>query len=659
MMAGIVLYGISPLWYTPLIALILAVATFFTRRHWFAFLLIFISLGWTVSFVSRPVEPPDNAFSEKATWNGAVKDLRVTPAAVRLTITINKRNRQPVKPFLCAVLIPNPPTQFEPGDNVTFNGKLSNPNENADLPDENSYNPKYFTDGITAHANIAPDKIEITGSQTSLRRTALRLQSDLRDFIYRSPVSSRTAWFLSATLLGDDSVLDQDVRQEFRSIGVAHYLALSGFHIGIIAMLASIAFFPLKLSRRFGRLRHIAVIGLIWLYAFICGMSPSLVRAAVLISVFLLAKMLQRQSSPYNSLCVAAILILSFTPRQLFAPGFQMSFAAVLAILVFAPRFNPFSNPGSRAYRIASFVTVPLAAMLGTCLISMFHFHRFPLLFLIPNLVLAVLLPLLLSAGVVMVITTALGVRFTLLGALLDGIYTVIEQFCHAMSEISGAELTGIFLPPGTILSAAIAVILFAIALNTRKRIFFIFATGALLISVLVFLLRPALPTTELYITRQPLRTDIVIREQDSAFLITTAPEQYHSNISANLSRRYADFLARRACNDSLSINNSDFSLPTIKRRGDCIIFGDRTLLIASPNVSPITRPNYLLVTRQSGKEPFSLIRAVRPDTVIIARDTPLLRASRLLDSCKRHDIPAIHLTDRPFCLTHHIHQQL
>ena len=427
MMAGIVLFGLSPSCIIPLFTLIVAFTAFIFHRQWFGFLLIFTTLGWTLSFVSRPTEPPVDSFTEKNTWNGVVEDVRATPAAVRLNVKIYDRASRHITPFRCGVLIPNPPVKFEPGDRVNFKGKLSNPSESTDLPDENSYNPKYFTEGITAHANVAPDDIEICGYRQTLRRTATRLQSELRDLIYRSPVNSQTAWFLAATLLGDDSVLAPDVRQQFRTIGAAHYLALSGFHIGIIAMLASIAFFPLKLSRRYGRMRHLFVIVLIWLYAFVCGMSPSLVRAAVLISIFLLAKVRQRHSSPYNSLCVAAILILAFSPRQLFAPGFQMSFAAVLAILIFAPRFNPFSDPGSRAYRVASFVSVPLAAMLGTCLITMVHFHRFPLLFLIPNLVLAVLLPLLLSAGVIMIVTTAVGLRLSVLGTFLDIIYNIIN----------------------------------------------------------------------------------------------------------------------------------------------------------------------------------------------------------------------------------------
>lgn len=613
--------------------------------------MVFITVGWTISFVSRPTEAPANAFSDKAQWSGEVTDIRTTPGAARLTVDIHYENNVAATTFKCAVLIPNPLEKYEPGDCVKFTAKLFNPAETSDLPDENSYNPKYFTDGITAQANVAPDNIEVIGSYPTLRRTAMRWQADLRDLIYRSPVSSQTAWFLAATLLGDDSMLDPNVKQQFRATGAAHYLALSGFHIGIIAMLASIAFFPLKLMGRFGRLRHIGVIFLIWLYAFICGMSPSLVRAAVLISVFLLAKVLQRQSSPYNSLCVAAICILTFAPRQLFAPGFQLSFCAVLAILVFAPRFNPFRNQGSRAYRIAEFFTVPLAAMLGTCLITIVHFHRLPIIFLIPNLILAVLLPLLLSAGIIIMITTAIGLRLSLLGAFIDMIYTAVTALCDKLAHLPCAELTGIFLPPLTVISGSIAIILLAYAITVRRRLYFTLSLAFFLCSTLVYILRPQLPDSELYITRQPLRTDIVVRERDSTFIITTAPERNWTAVTSSLSRRYANFLARRSCSDSLTVNNSDFTLPTIRRRDNYIIFGDKTLFIASSaNVNTATiQPHYLLITRQSGRDPFSIVNRIMPDTVIIARDTPQLRASRLLDSCHLHSIPAIHLTDRPF----------
>lgn len=654
MIAGIVLFKYCHSAIVPIVFVIASILSFVLRRGWVGFIFTFAFLGWTLSLADEPAKPDSQSFAEKNLWTGVVDDLRATPDAVRLTVKIEGEDARAVRPFKCAVLIPNPPNDFEPGDTVEFSARLYDPQLTADLPDENSYNPKFFTDGITAQANVAPDKITIVGSSITPRRIAIHIQSVLRDLIYRSPVSSQTAWFLSATLLGNDSVLDQEVKQQFRAIGAAHYLALSGFHIGIIAMLASVVFFPIKFSRRFGRMRHLGVIALVWVYAFACGLSPSLVRAAILISIFLFAKIIQRQTSPYNSLCVAAILILCFAPRQLFAPGFQMSFCAVLSILFFAKRINPFRDQSSRSYRIASFFTVPLAAMLGTCIITIFHFHRLPLLFLIPNVLLAMLLPLLLSGGVILMLSTAIGVRFTLLGNVVDYLYLSISYICETLASFRHAEITGIFLPAVSVLLLTLSILLLAYGVAQRRRAAILLSLAIVLISVTAYLLRPQLPQAELYITRQVGRSDIVVRDGKNAMVVTSGSKNDYTMISERLSRRYADFLARRDCNDSIPIVDTDFTMQCISRRDSYIIIGEKTIFFAvksSPSIRPSVHVDYLLICRASGDKPFGLVKAIKPDTVVIARDMPPVRAARLVDSCRINSQPYIHLTERPFSI--------
>ena len=654
MMAGIVIFSLSASWLIPVLLLLSALTAFFLHRHWLSFLLFFSSLGWIISLADRPALPPDDIFEKKAFWAADVTDSHLTSAAVRLTVTISSCDSVSISSFACSVLIPAVADRFRPGDRVLFRSRIVNPAYGGDLPDENSFNPTFSLDGIYSQAYVSPDDITVISSHNTFRRTALDLRDCLRDLIYRSSLCSGAAWFLSATLLGDDNALDPSLRQQFREIGIAHYLALSGFHVGIIALIASAAFFPLRIWSRFGRMRHIAVIAVIWLYAFVCGLSPSIVRAAVLISIFLLARIIQRQSSPYNSLCVAAVMILAFSPRQLFAPGFQLSFCAVLSILVFAPRFNPFPRRASLKYKLMEFITVPVAAMLGTCLITVVHFHRIPLLFLIPNVILAIMLPLLLSSAVILMFSVALGFQPDCLCRFIDFIYNSIINLCATMSSFEHTEITGFFLPPMTVVFGAVALFCLALALSLKRRIYVFLSCLSTALAIFFSLFKEGFPEAELFITRQPARTDIVIRDNNSALIVTTAPRRYHSDISARLSRLYSDYLARRGCSDSLIVTSDNFTLPSIHRRGSYIIFGNKILSLADAHtlLDSTVHINYLLVTRQSGTAPWTVVTAAQPDTVIISRDTPPLRASRLIDSCRTHSIPAIHLIDAPFHLT-------
>ncbi len=657
MMAGIVIfYRLSDSLFVAAAIAAAALIIFVLRRHWIGFVLFFALMGFALSSADRPIPPPETLLQEKAVWQGEIFNIKSSPAATRIYLTVDSSSGlRSFHPFDCALLVPNLPYEYLPGDKVCFEAIIKSiESSTPDLPDEISYNPTFFVDGITASAYVSPDDITLLSSRPNLRRTAMSMRADIVDYIYRSPVSSSTAWFLAATLVGDDSMVDRSTIDNFRSVGAAHYLALSGFHVGIIALIASLLFFPLRGFSRFGRLRHLGVIALIWLYAFVCGLSPSLVRAALLISIFLLAKILQRPSSPYNSLCVAAIIILIFSPRQLFALGFQLSFTAVLSILVFAQKLNPFARSHRIAYRIAELFTVPISAMIGTCLISIIYFHRFPLLFLIPNIALAALLPLLLGGGVILVIFTAIGLRFTLLGNVLDHIYSAIERLCAFLSGLPGSEITGIFISPTVITVCIGALIFLAFALWRHKMVYAIFAAALAFIAVSIHLLQPSLPESELFITRTPLHTDIIARDGSSALLISSATGSTIADTERRLRIRYADYLARRECPDSLSIMTGDFTMPHIARRGPYLIYKDRTVYLGfSPDLSEAKdfRVDYLLVTRSAGSQPFRLVKALRPDTVIIARDMPPLRATRIADSCTAAAIPYIRLTDTSFTL--------
>lgn len=656
-MAGIVIYYAGGSWIWCVAALIIAIAAIIAHRHWSAFLLIFISAGWMASEIDKPPSAPESLMGTKALWTGEVIAVKRTSGSTRLNVRIYQAKtadtcRMKTGPFICSLLLPTNDQSYRCSDIVSFNCRLRHVGSKSDLPDENSFNPTYFIDGVSAEAYVSPDDITIAGSVPTLRRLAEKWHGDLQNLIYLSPVNSETAWFLSATLLGDDSMLDHGVKQEFRATGVAHYLALSGFHVGIIAMIASLVFFPLKSWSRAGRYRHLIVIALIWFYTLICGMSASLIRAATLITIFLMAKVIGRQSSPYNSLAVASIVILVFSPRQLFAPGFQLSFAAVASILIFATMLNPFSRRRICAYRMAEFVSVPLAAMLGTCIVTMIHFHRFPLLFLLPNLLLAVLMPFMLGAGIVMMAATACGIKLSILGSASDSSYYFVETMCERLAALPHAEITGIFLPPLSIIAGIGAILLFAGAMKLKRRDLVILSTSALIICIGATKLQASPPETELFITRQPLRTDIIIRHSKECRLITSARHDQHDIIADQLSKRYSNYLSRRGCRDSITVADKDFDLKTIKRTGSYIVAGKRTIITAfDPAIEIATehKADYLLISRSAGASPEKIANAAIADTVLIAADMPPKRAARLKTWCAANNIPTLDLSIKPF----------
>ncbi len=220
-MAGIIVFSFSASWISCTALALGASTVFACRRPWAAYTLAFAFIGWTLSLADKPGLPPDGAFDDKNRWSGSVTGLDVTSAASRLTVDIAMCDSSTVSPFSCSVLMPVPSDRILPGDIVTFNARLSDPFSAADLPDEISFSPTFRIDGITAQAYVAPDDITVVSSGRSLRRIAFGLRDHIRDLIYGSPLDSPTAWFLAATLIGDDSSLAPDVIQQFRGIGIA------------------------------------------------------------------------------------------------------------------------------------------------------------------------------------------------------------------------------------------------------------------------------------------------------------------------------------------------------------------------------------------------------------------------------------------------------
>lgn len=191
-----------------------------------------------------------------------------------------------------------------------------------------------------------------------------------------------------AMTLGDKSALSKDVRDTYARTGASHVLALSGLHLGIIYMLLYQLLFGL---RRFW-LSHVIIIMSVWAYAFLTGLSTSVVRASVMITVYALAAVGSRQRAPVNLLCFTALIMLLINPHALYEVGFQLSFMAVFSILLFMPLLEGFFpenylNHRPMLRRVVSVFGVSLAAQLGVAPLIAYHFGYFSTYFLLTNII--------------------------------------------------------------------------------------------------------------------------------------------------------------------------------------------------------------------------------------------------------------------------------
>lgn len=193
---------------------------------------------------------------------------------------------------------------------------------------------------------------------------------------------------MAAMTLGDKTAIDKDLRQTYNISGAAHVLALSGLHMGIIYAALTLL--------TFGRRRRIVTQALIvialWAFVFLVGMPASAVRAAAMLSLYALLTLGYREKASINALAFTALVMLSISPYTLFDVGFQMSFLAVLSILVWTPVLNDWVSPTLQRrwppLRWAWGLTaVTLAAQLGVVPLIAYYFGRISTYFLLSSFV--------------------------------------------------------------------------------------------------------------------------------------------------------------------------------------------------------------------------------------------------------------------------------
>jgi competence protein ComEC len=201
---------------------------------------------------------------------------------------------------------------------------------------------------------------------------------------------------LKALLVGDRSEISPKMRNAFSRIGTAHLLAISGLHIGIIATLAFFCFrFILSRSERVllagWSTKGAALMSLfpVLFYGLLAGMSPATQRAVIMVAVYLMALLFERERDTINTLAVAALVILIVSPTALFAASFQLSFTAVFAILYMMEHVHFVSElrrgPTTLIKRLVLFLLVSTAAIMGTVPITIYYFNQISLIGVLTN----------------------------------------------------------------------------------------------------------------------------------------------------------------------------------------------------------------------------------------------------------------------------------
>ncbi|MBQ7452686.1 MAG: ComEC/Rec2 family competence protein [Clostridia bacterium] len=226
--------------------------------------------------------------------------------------------------------VSDPNDAYVIGEDIVFKGSF----KTYESIKEDKVNTLVFCSGVVGSVSASAGNIVKTGTISQVEAFG-KLKRGVQNFFdeHFSPDVSRVAF---AMMFGEKDELDS-VYDDFKLSGMAHLLAVSGLHVGFMVVLLNLICKLLRLKEKYKFL----FIGIfLLLYTWICGFVPSVVRAGIMTMILLLATLRHKQYDGLNSLALAGIIILLLSPMQLFSVGFQLSFLAVLGIILLSRPLN-------------------------------------------------------------------------------------------------------------------------------------------------------------------------------------------------------------------------------------------------------------------------------------------------------------------------------
>ena len=249
---------------------------------------------------------------------------------------------------------------------------------------------------------VDPDHIfALEGSGPSLKGRASNIRKQLINKLEQGGFGDKELGIIKALLLGQRGDIATETLKQYQRAGAMHILAISGLHIGIILLILRYLFQPISYLPGGRYLSLFLAVITLWAYALITGFSPSVIRATAMFSFLAYSIFLNRLSQGYNTLALSMFFLLVVVdPLLIFQVGFQMSYAAVMAILWVYPVLDRLWKPRSRMMRkVWQLIIVSLSAQLGVLPLGLYYFHQFPALFLISSLLIVPILGLILGGG--------------------------------------------------------------------------------------------------------------------------------------------------------------------------------------------------------------------------------------------------------------------
>lgn len=295
-----------------------------------------------------------------------------------------------------------------PGDLLIFR---CTPQEISNRGNPGEFNYRFYMEskGIKYYAFTRDTdfiKVARPGS-VSLRHMSVIFREKVISLYRRRGMEDKEVALAAAITLGEKDMLDASQKDNFSKAGVMHLMAVSGLHAGILSYFMFTALFFLR--RKLNWLRILITVTTLWVFAFTAGLTPSVLRASLMFTFLHAGQLMKRRPDPVNTMLASAFVIALAKPTVIFDPAFLLSYMAVLSILLFYnDLYQTIHFRWRTTDRIWQMIVVSVTAQAGTLPLTIMMFNRFPLLFLLSNLIIIPLGGVIVIAGFMTIISSPL-----------------------------------------------------------------------------------------------------------------------------------------------------------------------------------------------------------------------------------------------------------
>ncbi|AXT51533.1 ComEC family competence protein [Aquimarina sp. BL5] len=474
-------------------------------------------------------------------------------------------------------------------------------------------------------------------SVISIYRIAAFIRNDINQKLARYHFTQKQLSIINALLLGQRQNIDSETFADYRDAGAIHILAVSGLHVGILLIILNLILNPLNRFRKNGKIiKTFIIILLLWCFAVIAGLSPSVLRAVTMFSFIAIGMHIRSKTSIYNALIVSMFILLCLRPLLLFSVGFQLSYLAVFAIVWIQPSIAKLYRPKFYIDKVLwETFTVTIAAQLGLLPLTLFYFHQFPLLFFIANLVIIPVLGIILGFGILVIILAEVKILPNWIASTFGNCINAMNYVVHWVSKQETFLVTHISFSWRMLLIGYILIIslIFAFKKFNLRRIVVFIVSIILLLFNLMYEKQQNNEKEELIVFHNQRNTTLGMLQNQS---LTIYSKDSISTMSKN-------FLL----NGYLIENNSRFTAN--KKLNNVYSYKEKTMLVIDSigiyNIKEL-HPDVVILTNSPKIHLNRVIETLQPKQIIADGSNYRSYLDKWELTCKQKKIP-FHRTDK------------